>query len=254
VINLIDVRQSLPQNVVKVALAVTGFTAQAAAHHHLAYGFVSPKGGKFSGREGTDQTADSVLDAVVEAQYARAQAKAEERNVTVPEEELRSTSEEVAVGALRYLMCRYDPLKNVTFTIDDVIDEKGTTGVYVQYAYARVQSIFRKGGYSGDATGDLWLDADLTLLTQTQERALVSLIARLPWVVGQVLEHLTIHSLADFAHELAETFSLFYEACPILRSDVSPELRAARLSLAAATAQTMRNVALLLGLALPERL
>lgn len=255
VVTLIDVRQSLPQQVVKAALAVTGYAAQAASHHHLAYGTVSPKGGRFSGREGTEYSADGVLAAVVEAQYDRARLKATERGVEVPEGELRATSEAVAVAALRYLMCRYDPLKNITFTIEDAIDEKGNTALYIQYAYARAQSIFRKGGHADLPPGEEpWAAADPALLEHPREWALIALIARLPWVVAQVVEHLTIHSLAEFAHELAESFSLFYEACPILRSDVPPDLRLARLALAAATAQTMRNVAALLGLSLPDRL
>ncbi len=149
-INLIDVRQSLPQLVVKAALRVMGFEQAAAAHHHLGYGIVAPKGGKFSGREGTEYSADGVLDAVAEAQYTRAAAKAAERGAAVPDAELRATSEQVAVGALRYLMCRADPLRNVFFTIDEVIDEKGHTGLYMQYAYARTQSIFKRGGYLAD--------------------------------------------------------------------------------------------------------
>jgi arginyl-tRNA synthetase len=257
-INLIDVRQSLPQVVVKAALRVAGFEEAAAAQHHLGYGIVAPKGGKFSGREGTEHSADGVLEEVAAAQYARAAAKAVERGVAVPEAELRATSELVAVGALRYLMCRYDPLRNVSFTIDEVIDGKGHTGLYVQYAYARTQSIFRKGGYAGDGDsgldGSSWANADPALLTHERERALVLILARLPGVVAQVLDGLSIHLLADYAHDLAEHFALFYEECPILRSDVPPELRQARLALVAATAQTMRNVCALLGLALPDRL
>jgi arginyl-tRNA synthetase len=154
-------------------------------------------------------------------------------------------------------MCRFDPLKNITFTIEDVLDEKGTTALYMQYAYARVQSIFRRGGYTdvAYAVGEApWDGADAALLEHAREQALLRLIARLPQVVEHVLDNLAIHTLADYAHELAETFSLFYEACPILRSDVSPELRAARLALAQTTARTMRNVAALLGIDLPERL
>ncbi|HXT36208.1 MAG TPA: arginine--tRNA ligase [Chloroflexota bacterium] len=257
-INLIDVRQSLPQVVVKAALRVAGFEEAAAAQHHLGYGVVAPKGGKFSGREGTEHSADGVLEEVAAAQYARAAAKAVERGVSVPESELRATSELVAVGALRYLMCRYDPLRNVSFTIDEVIDGKGHTGLYVQYAYARTQSIFRKGGYLGNGDTALdersWATADPALLVHERERTLLLLLARLPGVVTQVLEGLSIHLLADYAHELAEQFALFYEECPILRSDVPPGPRQARLALVAATAQTMRNVCALLGLALPDRL
>lgn len=257
-INVIDVRQALAQRVVHAALQVTGHPEAAAAHHHLAYGVVSPRGGAFSGRKGTEYSADGVLDAVVAAQEARATAKAAERGIEVPEAELRATSEVVAVAALRYLMCRYDPLRDVQFTVEDVIDERGVTALYIQYAYARAQSIFRRGGYlrEGDREVDAgaWRDADLALLTHSRERALVLLIARLPVVITQVIEGLAVHTLADYAHELAESFSLFYEACPVLRSDVPEDLRAARLALAAATARVMRNVAGLLGIALPERL
>jgi arginyl-tRNA synthetase len=257
-INLIDVRQSLPQQVVKAALQVTGYTQEAESHHHLAYGVVSPRGGRFSGREGTEHSADSVLDLVAEAQYSRALAKSAERGVTVPDDELRATSEVVAIGALRYLMCRFDPLRDIEFTVEDVIDERGTTGLYVQYAYARVQSIFRKGGYLQDEAPRIaatpWDGADAGLLTHPHERALVMLLARFPAVVTLVVDSLSVHALADYAHELSEQFNLFYEACPILRSDVPEDLRLARLALAAATAQTLRNVAGLLGLELPERL
>ena len=190
------------------------------------------------------------------AQYERAVLKSRERNIEVPEGELRTTSEVVAVASLRYLMCRSDPLKDITFTVEDVIDERGATALYIQYAYARLQSIFVKGGYEQYMRGGAapWDSADLSLLVDPQERALVRLVARLPLVVLQVVEALRIHTLADYGHDLAETFSLFYDACPILRSDVPPELKLARLVLAATVAQTIRNVASLLGLGLPDRL
>jgi arginyl-tRNA synthetase len=219
---------------------------------------VSPKGGRFSGREGTEHSADSVLDLVAETQYARALGKSVERGAAVPEVELRATSEIVAVGALRYLMCRYDPLRDIEFTIEDVIDGKGTTGLYVQYAYARAQSIFRKGVYPVDDPAESaprpWDAANVATLSHAHERALVMLLARFPATVTLVVDTLSVHALADYAHELSEQFNLFYEACPILRSDVPEDLRLARLALAAATAQTLRNVAGLLGLDLPERL
>jgi arginyl-tRNA synthetase len=156
-------------------------------------------------------------------------------------------------------MCRFDPLRDVSFTIGDVIDEKGVTGLYFQYSYARVQSIFRKGGYASigeTAPVDhaAWADADCALLVHQSERAMIMLLARFPSIVEQVVASLEVHTLADYAHQLAETFNIFYDSCPVLRSDVEPELKRARLALVAATAQTMRNVAQTLGLALPDRL
>ena len=253
---LIDARQALAQKVVKAALQVAGYSREAAYHHHLGYGVVSPRGGSFSGRKGTEYSADAVLDAVVTAQYERSLLKAQERNIEVPEQELRANSEMGAVASLRYLMCRSDPLKDITFTIEDVIDEHGTTAVYIQYAYARMQSIFAKGGYEAQMHGDVtpWDAADLALLIQPQEQALIRVVARLPFAVAQAVDALRIHTLADYGHELAESFNLFYGACQILRSDVPPELKLARLALAAAVAQTIRNVAALLGLGLPDRL
>ena len=256
-INVIDYRQTLAQLTVQAALRVTGHAEQAATYHHLAYGVVSPKGGAFSGREGTDLSADAVLDAVLAAQRERALAKAAERGVELSPEELAETSEMVAVAALRYLMCRADPARDVQFTVQEAIDEKGNTGVYILYAYARVRSIFRKGGYEALLAGSEerpWHDADLGLLVHEAERVVVALLARLPDVVTLAVEGLAIHALAGYGHDLADSFSQFYDKCPMLRSDVPPDLKLARLALAEATAQAMRNVAGLLGLALPERL
>ena len=144
------------------------------------------------------------------------------------------------------------------FTIDEVIDERGHTGLYMQYAYARTQSIFKRGGYLSEGAVEVdvaaWANADVGLLVHPRERDLIFLISRLPSIVSQVLDGLAVHSLADYGHDLAEHFASFYEECPILRSDVPGDLKLARLALVEVSAQTLRNVSSLLGLPLPDRL
>ena len=197
--------------------------AEAAIHHHLGYGVVSPSGGSFSGRKGTEYSADAVLDAVVAAQYERSLRQGRERGIEVPEQELRATSELVAVASLRYLMCRFDPLEDITFTIEDVIDEKGTTALYIQYAYARMQSIFRKGGYEAQMHGDVtpWDAADLALLIQPQEQALIRVVARLPFAVAQAVERIAYPHPCRLRARVGRILQ------PLLRSLPDPPLRCA---------------------------
>lgn len=260
VITLIDSRQSYAQQVVAAALKVTGHGD--VGFHHLAYGVVSARiNGEdisMSGRFGNGVPADDVLDQAAGFALERVREKQE---AALSEQEMRQTAERVATAAMRYVMVRYNPLTDIVLDPAEIVEFEGNTGAYLLYAYTRIAAIMRKAEERGIAPVNAALqpvgaDYDATLLTEPAEVDLIGLLGRLPDVVRIARETLAVNLLAEYAYDLATVFSQFYNRCPILNANppLEPALLHARLGLAAATAQVMRNAYGILGLELVERL
>lgn len=254
VINVIANHQEYPQKVVAAALKVTGHEQQQRGFHHLSYGMVDilQEGVrvKQSGRKGTGLATDDVVDRATAVCYEISAAK---WGAEASEEDLRQAAETLGTAAVRYVMCQFNPLKDIAFDITAVSRPEGNTGPYLQYAYTRTQSILRRArDERGIAAGEV-AAGQIALLDQPAERALIIGLSHLPDVVHNVAETLAVNSLADYGYELATLFTQFYDRCPVLRAE-TPELVRARLRLVAATAQVMRNAYGLLGLGLRDRL
>ena len=254
VINLIDSRQAYPQQVVAAALKITGHGD--VGFHHLGYGVVSARlGGEdvsMSGRFGNGVPADDVLDQAAGFALERVREKQE---TALSEDEMRRTAERVATAAMRYVMARYNPLTDIVLDPAEIVEFEGNTGAYLLYAYTRIAAIIRRAEERGIAP-QTWATYDSSLLTEPAEIDLIGLLGRLPDTIRLVTETLAVNLLAEYAYELATAFSQFYNRCPILNANppLAPALLQARLGLADATAQVMRNLYGILGLELVERL
>lgn len=254
VINLIDSRQSYPQQVVAAALEMTGHGD--VGFHHLAYGVVSARIDgddiSMSGRFGNGVPADDVLDRAAGFALERVREKQE---AALSDDEMRQTAERVAVAAMRYVMVRYNPLTDIVLDPAEIVEFEGNTGAYLLYAYTRIAAIMRKAAERGITPWALSAH-DAALLAEPAEAGLIGLLGRLPDVVRMTQETLAVNLLAEYAYDLATTFSQFYNRCPILNANPSlePSLLHARLGLGAATARVMRNLYGILGLELVERL
>jgi arginyl-tRNA synthetase len=123
----------------------------------------------------------------------------------------------------------------------------GFTAPYLQYAHARILSIFRRAGEAA-ASGVV------PTLEAPEERALALALVGFAPAVRETIERLAPHRLCNYLFELAQAFTAFYDACPVLRSDVPAELRASRLALCDATARTLARGLDLLGIEAPERM
>ncbi len=214
-------------------------------YEHAAFGTVLGADGKpMKTREGDNIKLAELLDEAEARGYALVTEKANERNVDLSEEQRRAIGKAVGIGAVKYADLSKDRTTDYVFNWESMLATVGNTGPYLQYAYARIRSIFRKAGADG-AVGKI-------ILESSHELALAKQIARLGEVVEIVARELRPHHLANYLFELATRFSGFYENCPVLESE--PQTRASRLALCDVTARTLALGLDLLGIEHPEQM
>jgi arginyl-tRNA synthetase len=180
-------------------------------------------GKKFSTREGTAVTLNSLLDAAEQ-----------------------EAAPSIALAAIKYADLSNGLQKDYTFDAERMVATTGDTGPYLQYAHARVNQILRKAEAEGFGYDTV------TVLTEPAEHTLALLLSRFGEVVAQVGETLQPHRLCGYLYELAGALSSFYEQCPVLKSE--GDLRASRLALCAATRRVLALGLDLLGIEAPERM
>jgi arginyl-tRNA synthetase len=196
--------------------------------------FVSLPTGSMSTRKGKFISADELLDEVEARAY-------EEVSLRRPEEsELlrREIAKHVAAGAVRYDVVKVSADKSTMFDWKQALDFEKLSAPFIQYSHARACSILRKG------EGAKPFQADL--LTGENEIALIKKIAQFDLVIDRAAKELKPHHLATYARELAECFNLFYRYSPVL--DAAPELRDARMALAAGAKNALRTTLETLGI------
>lgn len=249
IINIIAVNQTLAQQTVKEALRAAGFPQAADSYFHLAYGLVKTREGMISGRRGTSASGDTIIDEAVRAAHERIREK---RSQDLTDDEMETIAEAVGVGAVRYFMTQYNPMREITFDVKDVVSYDGNTGLYIQYALVRMAAILRRAsGDYGVTEGEI--DAgDLSLLQHEQEKRLAYHLAQYPELLSDVCRTLSVNLVAEFAFGLATTFSQFYRDCGVLNAQ--PDLRAARLRLVRTVHAALAHACGLLGVPLIERL
>jgi arginyl-tRNA synthetase len=249
VYNVIDVRQSYLQKLLKQALVALGYPAQAERSTHFAYEMValSPATARALGyldREGTDSKrsfvevsgrrgqgvkADDLLDQLV----ARAQAEVSSRNTDFSPEQSAVTAAMIAVAAVRYFMIKYSRAKVIAFDIDEALSFEGETGPYLQYAVVRANNIFHKlrerdGLSEDDLTGALDDTPSEELTGQSGSHDLWALVleaSRVDEVVEQVIRTLEFSVLAKYAFGLAQAFNAYYHRFSILNEEHLPARR-----------------------------
>jgi arginyl-tRNA synthetase len=248
VINIIGVNQSQPQESVKLGITAAGFEREAEKLFHLAYGLVKTSEGMLSGRKGTAAAGDDVIQGAVDAALQRI---TEKQSVDLDADEMQTIAEAVGVGAVRYFMVQYNPMREIVFDIDDVVSFDGNTGLYIQYALVRMFSILRKAADAG-ITDNAIDTADLSLLQHEQERRLAFHLARWPETVSTVSRTLAVNLIAEWVYELAGIFSAFYRDCGVMNAE--PGLRESRLLLVRTVRGALINACAVLGLPIIERL
>lgn len=211
---------------------------------HVGFGMVLGKEGTaLATREGNALTLATLLD---EAEQ-RAAAVVREQGLDIPETEIESVARAVGIGAVKYSDLRQNRLSDYQFDFDKLIEFKGNAGPYMQYAAARVTSIFRKGGIDEAALSPASL-----ALTEPAELTLARTLARFADVVHAAADTCQPHLLCDHLYALSRDFSAFYEACPVLKSE--GDTREARLALTALTLRQLRRGLSLLGIEVLERM
>ena len=238
---VVDARQGLH---FKQVFAIAKLLGLPQRFEHVSFGSVLGEDGKpLKTRDGKAITLASLLD---EAE-SRAAARIREEGLDVPEEELLATARAVGIGAVKWADLKQNRTSDYVFSWEKLISFKGNSGPYVQYAHARVTSLFRKG----DLDRASYLSGLVTLVAP-EERELAKRLAVFADVVHAAAETAQPHLLCDHLYELARVFSGFYEACPVLKAE--GETRESRLRLAAATAEQLNQGLTLLGITAIERM
>jgi len=257
-INVIDVRQSYPQQVVYESLRRLGYKEQADNSIHLAYevvtlsaataarlGVETSDGREFyamSGRKGIEIKADDLINAAV----ARMQEVETKRELSY------ETAAVLAASAIRYFMIRYNLQQIIALDIDEVLRPNGDTGVYLQYAYARANSILRRlhvANYEEPEQLDI-----LPEQLEQSEWELLRHIDAFPRRLAEASEQLAPNMLASYTYDLAAHFSDFYEHTPPIVRETDERVKSFRTMLVRATVQTMDNALRILGFVPLERI
>jgi arginyl-tRNA synthetase len=208
---------------------------------HVAFGSVLGEDRKKLASRGGESV--KLLELLDEAEERALQAVLE-KNPDLPEAERQIVARQVAIAAVKYGDLSSDRIKDYVFDWKRMVAFEGNTGPYLQYAHARIHSIFRKaGGEAGAGTLSIVAPA---------ERALALELLSFGRALGEVEASLEPHKLCGYLYELASRFSSFFEACPVLKAE--PTERASRLALCQVTARTLATGLSLLGIPAPERM
>ncbi|MDG4804181.1 arginine--tRNA ligase [Micromonospora sp. WMMD980] len=222
--------------------AQAGWLAAPARAEHVGFGSIlGPDGRMLRSRAGGAVKLVGLLTEAVQ----RATALARERNPELGEAEAAEVGRAVGIGAIKYADLSGDRHKDYVLDWERMLALDGNTAPYLQYAYSRIRSIFRRAGVAARP------DAAVAP-AEPAERALAIELLGFPAVVDEVAGSLEFHHLAAYLHRLASAFSAFYERCPVLRS-AGPVLQS-RLALCDVTARVLHQGLHLLGIRTPERL
>ena len=193
---------------------------------HLVYGMVNLPTGKMKSREGTVVDADDLFAEMVDL----AQEAARERcGDEVTEEDIAARAEIIGMGALKFMLLKFNPKTTMTFDPQASVKFEGDTGPYVQYACARINSIERKSIERGIKCDD---NPDWSLLTKEEEKSLSITAYFYPQALLEAAEKKDNSALVEYLLDLAKAFNRFYRECPVLAAD-DENLRRSRLALCA---------------------
>ena len=215
---------------------------------HFSYGMVELPEGKMKSREGTVVDADDLVEEMVNT--AREMSKELGKLDGYTEEEAENVYRTIALGALKYFILKVDPKKNMTFNPKESIDFNGNTGPFVQYTYARIQSIFRKANEKGITIPS---QSNINLQLNEKESQLVKMIANFPNIVAECGRVYSPAIAANFVYDLCKEYNSFYHDNQILAEENS-EVRDMRLILSKSVATIIKNGFWLLGVDVPERM
>jgi arginyl-tRNA synthetase len=240
---VVDARQSLHFKMVFETARRAGWLNDDVHAVQLAFGTVLGKDGKpFKTREGETVRLVDLLDEAIE----RASAVVREKAQDLSEEEIAERGAQVGIGAVKYADLSTSANRDYKFDLDQMVSLNGDTSVYLQYAYARIQSILRKAG-------DVRPSAHPELALHEAERALGLHVDAFAETVAEAATEYAPHKLAAYLYQLASLYTSFYDKCPVLKAE-SPEQVENRLFLCDVTARTLHQGMALMGIRTPERL
>lgn len=214
---------------------------------HFSYGMVELPNGKMKSREGTVVDADDLMDKMIEDAKEISKDKVNTLQ-GITEDEANEIARKVGLGALKYFILKVDPRKNMLFNPAESIDFNGNTGPFIQYTYARIQSVLRKA----EKLDDLGILGNLGGL-DPKELALIQRLTEFPQTVRVAGDNFSPAVICNYAYDLACDFNSFYHDLSIL-NEKDEAKRALRLLLAKNVAKVLNSAMSLLGIEMPERM
>ncbi len=241
----IDARQSLHMQQVFTIARKAKFANENVSLEHLAFGTMMGNDGKpFKTRTGGTVKLAELLTEAVE----RADKLVRERSSDLSESEITEIARKVGIGSVKYSDLSKTRTNDYIFSWDSMLSFEGNTAPYMQYAFTRVQSIFRKAGVTPES-----LQSEIVIGTE-QEKTLAIKLLQFSEVLDQVAREALPHLLCTYLYEIASLYMTFYEACPILKEGIEPEIRDSRLRLCHLVARTIEQGLDLLGIEVMERM
>lgn len=243
VIYVVDARQKLHLEQVFQGVRQAGYNVTT---HFVGFGTMNgPDNKPFKTRAGDAMRLEELIDLVVEEAYSKLSQSGIAQNL--PLSERKDIAKKVAIAALKFADLQHNPLQNYQFDVNKFLSFEGKTGPYLLYAVVRLTSILEK---AGDIPKN---PIDSSLPLTPQERELVVALLNGRQAIESAYEKRSPHFLCDYAFDLAQKFSRFYQACPVLAED-DPERRTLRLQLCDLTRQNLWTILHLLGIDAPERM
>ncbi len=214
--------------------------------YHLSYGMVDLPSGKMKSREGTVVDADDLI--VEMANTAREISEELGKLEGYSEQEKEELYKTIGLGALKYFILKVDPKKRILFDPAASIDFQGNTGPFIQYAYARIQSILRKAGFDLSVISN---QREISL--NEKERNLLKQLSLFPETVQQAADNYSPALIANYTYDLVKEYNSFYQSVPILGSENEQE-KIFRTQLSKKVAEVIKSAFALLGIDVPERM
>ena len=211
--------------------------------HHLSYGMVDLPSGKMKSREGTVVDADEFIDEMIETAKSISQQKSQLDDLT--EDEKDNLYEIVGLGALKYFLLKVDPKKRMLFDPIESIDFNGNTGPFIQYTYARIQSLVRK--YHGEIT-----NINLVEICN-EEKHLIKKIIDFPSIIQESANNYSPSVISNYIYNLVKEYNSYYQNIPILNTE-DDDIITFRVALSEMTGRVIKSAMRLLGISVPNRM
>lgn len=240
-----DARQSLHFKQVEITARNADLLPETTAYDHCPFGMMMGDDGKpFKTRTGgTVKLAELLEEAINRAEELMA-----EKIAGFSAEERSEIARKVGIGAVKYADLSKNRTSDYIFSWDSMLSFEGATAPYLQYAYTRIQSIFRKSGV------DLSKQTQTIIIAEPQEKALAVKLLQFEEVLDAVISECTPNLLCNYLYELASLYMTFYEACPILKEGISEEIKLSRLQLCTLISKTLQQGLDVLGIEVMDRM
>ena len=218
----------------------------AAQLYHLSYGMVDLPSGKMKSREGTVVDADELMQEMTDTAKSISQELGKLDGYS--EDEKIDLYRMIGLGALKYFILKVDPKKRILFDPKSSVDFQGNTGPFIQYTYARIQSILRKASFKYDEPVDI---AGVSL--HTKEKELIKQIELYPDIIQQAAKNFSPALIANYTYDLVKEFNSFYQNVSIL-GETDETKKIIRVQLACKVAEIIKSAFSLLGIDVPNRM